>query len=109
MADPPKKEMKYNLRSKKKQNYKCNDDSDDSDSDYLPIEESSGDESVDEAQWDREGYKDFLCKMFPSKYMKERCKRITPKRKGKKSAKKNVKKSMKKSMKKSIEKNVGKK
>ena len=89
MVDPPKKEMKYNLRSKKKQNYKCNNDSDDSDSDYLPgeeIEESSDDEV--EEQWDREGYKDFLCKMFPSKYMKERCKRITPKRKRKKKSEK---------------------
>ena len=66
MVDPPKKEMKYNLRSKKKQNYKCNNDSDDSDSDYLPgeeIEESSDDEV--EEQWASEGDKEFLCKMFP--------------------------------------------
>jgi ATP-dependent Lon protease len=93
MADPPKKEMKYNLRSKKKQNYKCNNDSDDSDSDYLPVEDEESSEEIEvEEQWDRDGYKDFLCKMFPSKYMKEKCKRITPKRKHKKKREKRCEK-----------------
>ena len=82
MDDPPKKDIKkkskYNLRKrKKKKNYKINDNSDDSDSDYDPnyedeIEDSS---SEDEPVFDKQKYKEFLCKMFPSKYMEARSKK----------------------------------
>ena len=81
---PKNKKSRYNLRKRKKKNYKLNNNSDDSDSDYDPEENITSEESDAEENFDRDEYKKFISKIFPSKYMTERAK--TPKKKRKKAA-----------------------
>ena len=66
----PKNKKRYNLRKRKnKKNYKLPHNSDDSDSDYDP-DNNTSDESEIEEKFDREDYSRFIGLMFPSKYMK---------------------------------------
>ena len=69
----PKK--RYNLRKRKKKNYKLNNNSDDSDSDFDPEENNSSEESEIEDNFDRDEYKKFISKLFPSKYSTEMAQR----------------------------------